>query len=123
LFDYDNDHDNDNDNDNDSVPGTSVATSVLIAPIGAGRFPSQPRPPYTPDHHHPPGPAMPRATLLRQRLLALFLAALFAFFSPLPGRFESLPDLHGIPALDLYLFGVWALVIAVAAWACSRGRD
>jgi len=56
-------------------------------------------------------------------LLALFLAALFAFFSPLPGRFESLPDLHGIPALDLYLFGVWALVIAAAAWTCSRGRD
>jgi hypothetical protein len=66
---------------------------------------------------------MPRATLLRQRLLVLFLAAAFAFFSPLPGRFESLPNLLGIPALYLYLLSVWALVIAGAAWVCSRGRD
>ena len=115
LFDYD--------NDNDSVPGISVAASVLIVPSGAGRFPSRPRHPYTPDHPHPPGPAMPRATLLRQRLLALFLLALLAFFSPLPVRFESVPDLRGIPALYLYLFGAWALVIAAAAWVCSRGRD
>jgi hypothetical protein len=66
---------------------------------------------------------MPRATLLRQRLLALFLAALFAFFSPLAGQFESVPDLAGVPALYLYLFGVWALVIALATWIVSRGRD
>lgn len=66
---------------------------------------------------------MPRATLLRQRLLVSFLAALFAFFSPLPGHFASAPDLLGIPALYLYLFGVWALAIALAAWLCSRGPD
>ncbi|HYN77424.1 MAG TPA: hypothetical protein VES73_06505 [Lamprocystis sp. (in: g-proteobacteria)] len=66
---------------------------------------------------------MSRATLLRQRLLALFLAALFAFFSPLAGRFAAVPDWFGIPALYVYLFGAWALVIAVAAWICSRGRE
>jgi hypothetical protein len=66
---------------------------------------------------------MPRATLLRQRLLVLFLAALFAFFSPLPGHFALAPDMGGIPALYLYLFGVWVLVIALAAWLCSRGQD
>lgn len=66
---------------------------------------------------------MSRATLLRQRLLVLFLAALFAFFTPLPGHFASAPDLRGIPALYLYLFGVWALVIALAAWLSSRGQD
>ncbi len=66
---------------------------------------------------------MPRAPLLRQRLLALFLAALFAFFSPLITRFASAPDWAGIPALYVYLFGVWALVIATAAWICTRGRE
>ena len=66
---------------------------------------------------------MSRATLLRQRLLVLFLAALFAFFTPLPGHFASVPDLLGIPALYLYLFGVWALVIILAAWLSSRGQD
>jgi hypothetical protein len=66
---------------------------------------------------------MPRANLLRQRLLVLFLLALFAFYSPLPGRFESAPDLGNLPALYVYLFGVWALVIAVAAWIAARGRD
>lgn len=66
---------------------------------------------------------MPRANLLRQRLLVLFLVAMLALFSPVPGRFESAPDWHGVPALYLYLFGVWALIIAGAAWAISRGRD
>jgi hypothetical protein len=66
---------------------------------------------------------MPRANLLRQRLLALFLAALFAFFSPLVAQFEEVSDGFGVPALYLYLFGVWALVIAAAAWICSRRRD
>ena len=66
---------------------------------------------------------MPRATLLRQRLLVLFLAALFALFSPLPGYLGAAPDWRGIPALYLYLFGTWALIIGLAAWICSRGQD
>ena len=66
---------------------------------------------------------MPRATLLRQRLLVLFLAALFAFLAPLPGHFAVVQDVLGIPALYFYLFGVWMLVIALAAWLCSRGQD
>lgn len=66
---------------------------------------------------------MPRATLFRQRLLVLFLAALLALFSPLVARLEAAPGLLGIPALYLYLFGVWAVVIAIAAWVVSRGRD
>jgi hypothetical protein len=66
---------------------------------------------------------MPRATLSRQRLLVLFLAALLALFSPVVVRFETVPSLLGVPALYLYLFGVWALVIATAAWIVSRGRD
>lgn len=66
---------------------------------------------------------MPRVTLLRQRLLALFLVALFAFFSPVAGRFESAPDLSGVPALYLYLFGVWALIIGAAAAIAACHRD
>jgi len=66
---------------------------------------------------------MPRATLSRQRLLILFLAALLALFSPVVVRFGTVPDQFGIPALYLYLFGVWSLVIAIAAWIISRGRD
>lgn len=66
---------------------------------------------------------MPRAVLLRQRLLVLFLLALFAFYSPLLGHFESALELGGLPALYVYLYGAWALVIGVAAWIASRGRD
>jgi hypothetical protein len=66
---------------------------------------------------------MSRASLLRQRLLTLFLTALFGFFSPLAARFAAAPDLAGVPSLYLYLFGVWTLVIAAAAWVSSRGRD
>lgn len=66
---------------------------------------------------------MPRATLLRQRLLTLFLLALLALFSPLVAQFEAVQAWLGIPALYLYLFGVWAAVIAAAAWIVSRGRD
>lgn len=68
-------------------------------------------------------PVMPRANLLRQRLLTLFLLALLALFSPLVVQFESVPAWLGVPALYLYLFGVWAVVIAAAAWIVSRGRD
>lgn len=66
---------------------------------------------------------MPRSTLLRQRLLTLFLLALLTLFSPLVALTESARAWLGIPALYLYLFGVWAAVIAVAAWLVSRGRD
>lgn len=65
---------------------------------------------------------MHRASLLRQRLLVLFLAALFALFSPLPGHLAAAPGVHGIPMLYLYLFGIWALIIGLATWLCSRGR-
>lgn len=68
---------------------------------------------------------MPRATLLRQRLLTLFLFALLALFSPLVIQSDSTRSWLGIPGLYryLYLFGVWALVIALAARILSRGRD
>ncbi|MBK1717146.1 hypothetical protein [Thiocystis violacea] len=66
---------------------------------------------------------MPRATLLRQRLLTLFLAAMLLLFSPLVLQFEALERWRGIPALLLYLYGVWATVIGLAAWVATRGRE
>jgi hypothetical protein len=66
---------------------------------------------------------MPRATLTRQRLLTLFLGALLALFSPLVTRIEHAGAWLGIPVLYLYLFGIWGLAIAIAAWIVSRGRD
>ncbi|MFD2112608.1 hypothetical protein [Thiorhodococcus fuscus] len=66
---------------------------------------------------------MPRATLVRQRLLALFLAGLLLLSSPLVGQFEALDRLLGIPALLIYLFLAWAAIIGLAAWILSRARD
>ncbi len=66
---------------------------------------------------------MPRATLLRQRLLTLFLVGLLLLFSPLVLHFENLGRWLGIPILLIYLFTAWALVIAIAAWILARYRD
>jgi hypothetical protein len=66
---------------------------------------------------------MPRSTLFRQRLLALFLAAVLLLFSPLAMQPESWERWLGLPPLFLYLYGVWAGVIALAAWIVIRNRD
>jgi hypothetical protein len=66
---------------------------------------------------------MPRATLLRQRLLLLFLAGMLLLFSPLVLQFETLGRWLGVPALFVYLFATWAGLIAVAAWIALRTRD
>ena len=66
---------------------------------------------------------MPRAALQRQRLLALFLAAMMLLFSPLILQFEALGLWLGVPVLLIYVFGVWGLVIALAAWIIGRGTD
>lgn len=66
---------------------------------------------------------MPRAGLLRQRLLTLFLAGILLLFSPLAVQFEPLDRWFGIPLILIYLFVVWALIIAVAAWIFALHRD
>jgi hypothetical protein len=66
---------------------------------------------------------MPNPTLLRQRLAALFLLGLLLWFSPLVLRFEQLGAVFGIPLLYLYLFGVWVMLVLVAALILSRGHD
>ncbi|EGV16570.1 hypothetical protein [Thiocapsa marina] len=66
---------------------------------------------------------MHRTTLLRQRLLLLFLAGMLFLFSPLVLQFETLGRWLGIPALFVYLFLTWAALIGAAAWIVSRTRD
>ncbi len=68
-------------------------------------------------------PPVARRSLLRQRLLTLFSIALVLLFSPLVGRHDLLGPWLGIPSLDLYLYGVWALVILGAAWITAANRD
>ena len=55
---------------------------------------------------------------VRQRLVALGLlgSALLSF--PVLGL--PLGEIGGIPAAYLYVFGVWAALIALAAWGTER---
>lgn len=66
---------------------------------------------------------MPAPPLTRQRLAALFLFGLLAWFSPLVTRFETAGHWFAVPVLHLYLFGVWAVLVAVAALLVARRRD
>lgn len=66
---------------------------------------------------------MPRATLLRQRLFLLFLIGLLLLFSPLVTHIEQLQSWRGMPALLIYLFTVWVLLIGLSAWVIARSRD
>jgi hypothetical protein len=55
-----------------------------------------------------------------------FLPACFLVFSALlVWPLLSIPNrpslVAGVPALVLYLFGVWAVVVGVLAWAARRG--
>lgn len=66
---------------------------------------------------------MRRSTLLRKRLAAVFLMGAFLLYSPAVSLFEGGASLFGVPLLYYYLFGVWILVIAAAAWNVERGRE
>lgn len=61
---------------------------------------------------------MRRASPVRQRLAALALLGVPLLTYPL----LSLPggSLFGMPASYLYIFGVWAGLIALAAWVAER---
>ena len=61
---------------------------------------------------------MRRASPVRQRLAALALLGVPLLTYPL----LSLPEgsLFGMPASYLYIFGVWAGLIALAAWVAER---
>lgn len=66
---------------------------------------------------------MRRSTLARKRLTAVFLVGGLLLYSPVVALFERPVSLVGIPLLYFYLFGVWALVIAAAAWAVGGWKE
>ena len=63
---------------------------------------------------------MQRSSLTRQRLAAVFLGGVLLLFSPLITLFDHPGEWLGIPVLYLYLFGSWAVFIAVTAWVVGR---
>ncbi|HWP34154.1 MAG TPA: hypothetical protein VNM66_01020 [Thermodesulfobacteriota bacterium] len=57
----------------------------------------------------------------RETLVVLFTLGVLLFNFPVLAIFNQPQALFGIPVLYLYLFGVWAAVIAVV-WALTRRR-
>jgi hypothetical protein len=65
---------------------------------------------------------MRRSRLTQQRLTALAVLGAFLFFSPVTLLFDRAVAPGGIPLLYLYLFGAWALIIALSAWVLGRDK-
>ena len=57
-----------------------------------------------------------------QRLVALFLLGCLLFSYPLLALFNVRATVLGIPLLYAYLFGAWALLIALLAIVMERGE-
>ena len=67
-------------------------------------------------------PSLASGPRIGERSIGLFVGAVFAL-SPIGLAMFSTPQLvFGIPALAFYLFGVWALVIALLAGLASVGE-
>ena len=60
--------------------------------------------------------SMRRSTLMGQRLVAVFLAGCFLYYSPVISLLDRPLELLGLPVLYLYLFGVWVVLIGLMAW-------
>ncbi len=58
-----------------------------------------------------------------QRLLALFGLGWLLFNFPLLGLWDLDATVFGLPLLPLALFGVWLLLIGIAAWLMERLAD
>lgn len=63
---------------------------------------------------------MIKATLTGQRLVAVFLLGGLLVNYPILSAFDSARMWFGIPILYLYVFGVWAALIAVMALVIER---
>ena len=59
----------------------------------------------------------------RELLIALFLLGVLLFAPPLLLVFNSATRIFGVPTLYLYLFAVWAGLIALTAVAVERAAD
>jgi hypothetical protein len=63
---------------------------------------------------------MIKATLTGQRLLALSVFGAVLMNYPLLSVFNVRQSWLGIPVLYLYVFGVWAALVALMAWIIER---
>ena len=60
-------------------------------------------------------------TLLRQRLVALFVLALALLNFPLLALWDHEVFVAGLPLFPAALFTLWAALIAALAWLLERG--
>ena len=58
-----------------------------------------------------------------QRLIALFLLGCLLLNYPLFSLFDGATRILGIPLLYVYVFVVWALLIALMAYVVERRRE
>ncbi|MBM3477930.1 MAG: hypothetical protein FJX69_01780 [Alphaproteobacteria bacterium] len=58
-----------------------------------------------------------------ERLVGLFLLAAFLFSPVAIGFFQKPVLVAGVPALLLYVFAAWGVVVALLALAARRGPD
>ena len=61
-----------------------------------------------------------RPIVKSQRLVALFLLGVLLFNYPLLALSSRATQLFGIPLLYVYIFGAWALFIALLAFVVER---
>ena len=59
--------------------------------------------------------SMHRSILTRQRLVGIFLTGIVLLYSPGLTLFDRVLEWAGIPVSYLYLFGVWLLIVVLAA--------
>ncbi|MFQ5785273.1 MAG: hypothetical protein ACE5H8_10675 [Alphaproteobacteria bacterium] len=57
------------------------------------------------------------------RIAALFLLGALAFNAPILMIFSGGPMIFGVPLLYVYLFGAWAVLIALMGLSARRTRD
>jgi hypothetical protein len=66
---------------------------------------------------------MIRPSVKGQRLVALFLLGLLLFNYPLLDLFAGPGQIFGIPILYVYVFSVWALLLALMAIVVEKRTD
>ncbi|WP_181358858.1 hypothetical protein [Pseudothauera lacus] len=62
-----------------------------------------------------------RKGLAGQRLAGVFLGGMLLFNYPLLSLFDVATLTLGFPLLYIYVFAVWAAMIALIAWIVERG--
>jgi hypothetical protein len=64
---------------------------------------------------------MGHSILIRQRLAGIFLIGLLLLYSPVLTLFDRAAEWAGFPVAYLYLFGVWLLLVTLAALTVGAG--